>query len=241
MFNLLLRDENNSDKQTGAEKIEIMDGEPVISLERALRFLYSTHLQFPEWGNLRVPYSSKIEATSHQAYSAYSELIKNSLDIDLSKTLEKMTEYEYERYTSYIFSGIGDVDLWDVDVPDIDELRDKYPEGSYIRNYLEYELAIVRVRIKEAFQIIYNRAFGPFGHGEIPEKLNAFRVLFTIAMRSIGVEFGPIRMTVVGVEDHQIVSFEELECRMPDDKAVQEALLIMLKQFNCKKINGKLF
>jgi hypothetical protein len=72
---------NQHDTQPEELKIEKIAGEPVISMERALRVLYNIQRTFPEWGPLNLPYASEVEATSLQARSHYVQFIKRCLGI----------------------------------------------------------------------------------------------------------------------------------------------------------------
>ena len=186
------------------EVVELIDGEPVISLESALRFLHKVDQIFPEW-QVYLSYGSCVLSTSQVAYSQYSQLIKKSLGIDAECEVSDMSEELRARYDAYTFEGIPQFEFWYKPVPCPDAMRRQYPEGSYARHYLELELTLVRVEVKKALKIIFNRAFLPelLGDGaEDTAQLALFRSQFVAAMRMMGIDYEPIRICEMEM-DHQ--------------------------------------
>lgn len=196
------------------ERIELIDGEPVISLETALRFLWRVQESFPEW-LLHLSYDSRVEKTCQDAYSRYAKFVRSCLGIALDINVNDMTPQEQERYHAYTLFGIPDFRFWNDSIHNLDELRAQYPLESYAGYYLELQLALVRVRVKEALRPIHSRAFGPIDYGENPQVLNAFRQKFVEAMRALGIYYEPTKIAVVGVENAQVVSAEVIQSGMP--------------------------
>jgi len=222
-------DRGGDDPEDRQESVELIDGEPVIPLEVALRFLHRVQQTFPEWTGLNLPYDSRVDETCTDAYSRYAQFVRRCLGIATDAKYDDMTERERERYFAYTLQGMPDFGFWSEPIPNPDELRTKYPEGSYPRHLLELDLAIVRVKVKKALQIVFNRAFGPLDHGEDPEVLSAFREKFVAAMRMMGIYYEPIRIAVFGVEDGEIASAELIETGMPSPDDDQRILPPLLK------------
>lgn len=182
------------------EVVELIDGVPVVPLETALRFVGRVHEVFPDWG-VYLPYNSVVQETMFDAMAQYSQFVQSRLG----------TEQDLDSSVDFGF--------YSRNVPDIEELKSKYAEDIFMSHSLELELTIVRVKVKEALQIVYNRAFSPLGYDVDPFELNAFRQQFTIAMQKMGITYDPVQVAVVHASrDPDKVWTEQISSGMPDGK-----------------------
>jgi tetratricopeptide (TPR) repeat protein len=180
------------------EGVENIDGEPTILLAEALTILARIRGIFPSFHDLQIPYKSELEETDLQASILFDCELKKRLGIDPNKEISALTEDELKRFEELEGDRIDSGAFYYEGFLSPDELRKKYPEGSLERVELELILKHVRVRVKEAFEMLYNRLCIPpiFGPEESAESLNDLKQKFAAAMTSIGVEYDPIRMGV---------------------------------------------
>ncbi|MCK9186341.1 hypothetical protein M0P48_02800 [Candidatus Gracilibacteria bacterium] len=216
----------------GEEKIQIIDGAPTITLGDALRFLEKVRAEFPRWDGLYIPYASVVEETARQAYAGQRRIRMEALGINPDLKLSELSDEDKGRF---IQMAMTPTEYYDLPSPSVDSLFEKYKEDEVIKAQIELALRITRVKVKEALRIVFIRAFEPDLFGletteEVAHK-NGFRRIFSAAMRSIGVEYKPIEITLIGLDKapdgERRVTVEKIISPMTEPESPQKFMDLM--------------
>ncbi|MFA5947619.1 MAG: hypothetical protein WC806_01425 [Candidatus Gracilibacteria bacterium] len=168
-----------------SSKVKFIDEEATIPLGDALNFLHGFAELFPEFGDVRLPGDSIVRSTSREAHGQFCTVLKDFFEMEFVKYF---TDHNNKPPNSIYFREPS---------PSIDELRAEYSKCDLDRLRLEFDLAYLRVNVGRALRIAYNRAYMPplMEPYKNPQLLAAFRRIFTLVMKSIRVEFDPIRFS----------------------------------------------
>ena len=161
-------------------QLEIIDGAPVISLEKAIILYRKTLEYFPQWEELLgLPRDARIDESAAAFVGQLWEVSK----------LFEARNGRRRRGEMRVLPGKCDFDLWDVPVPCPDELRNTLGEIGFSRCLLELELATISLDLRKTIQPIVDLLSGTLEVDPESESVLIFKRKLFDVMRSVGIFF----------------------------------------------------
>ncbi len=164
------------------------------SMENVLRFLQDLDVKFPNW-KLYLDFQSIVDETNSEVDRVFEDSIFEKMEKPSGTKFSKMTDSEVMKYFEY-FECLDAAGFYDNPVPDVDELRKLYKEGTLERRYLELKLSQIQVDVKKALRLVYRRAFGPVRHDEEKDALKEFKEGFSIFIQELGISYDPVKVVL---------------------------------------------